>query len=503
MAFDDSEYPVQSTDNAIDKEAILRRIAAQFGITPPAPTTPPLLSLSQQQPAQSRPLLSLSSSPQPDPNASGSLLRPSNPSPAPAPTPARDKLETYLNTPQKTPADFAPKPLHGWAKFASLAVPAAVGFAGGYEKRPELGLQVAEGMQDRRTQAAQQAYQNYEAGQQRQGGLLEKQYEMERQGAQDTLNAGNIASQESERAASAEEKRAAAAKDLAAASQGGKGTYKVMMDPAKPGEPIGVMLHPNGETTDLSGNPVTGLVPFEKEKNKEAKTLQLPNGKQVAGKVDGEGNLLLEDNSPAPKGTKLYQQPNYGMMVLPTKTQSLLDENGIPTDYSWNPQTQKYDIKQGPSAAGAFAHQEAQAGAVSRQADQVIADLQANKKDLGKLSTWVKKYGLGTPIADPKLAGLQAELETFAALQPALHGFRSHSALETFNKIIGGIQNNPDATIAAIRQIQQTAGAINPALNRGGGGAAGPPVGATHIAPGSDGKNHYTDNSGRDLGIAP
>ena len=31
----------------------------------------------------------------------------------------------------------------------------------------------------------------------------------------------------------------------------------------------------------------------------------------------------------------------------------------------------------------------------------------------------------------------------------------------------------------------------------------GPPAGATHIAPGSDGRNHYTNNKGIDLGVAP
>lgn len=32
---------------------------------------------------------------------------------------------------------------------------------------------------------------------------------------------------------------------------------------------------------------------------------------------------------------------------------------------------------------------------------------------------------------------------------------------------------------------------------------AGPPPGATHTAPGSDGKNHYTNDKGQDLGVAP
>jgi hypothetical protein len=103
-----------------------------------------------------------------------------------------------------------------------------------------------------------------------------------------------------------------------------------------------------------------------------------------------------------------------------------------------------------------------QAAAVTRGGEQLISDLQQHKDALGSLLTWAQKYGLNTPIADPELAGVQAELASFAALQPAMHGFRGMNALDTFEKIIGAIQKDPDAAIASIRGIMKTAGALLP-----------------------------------------
>ena len=77
----------------------------------------------------------------------------------------------------------------------------------------------------------------------------------------------------------------------------------------------------------------------------------------------------------------------------------------------------------------------------------------------------VKKHGINAPyVGDPVLAHLQSELKTFAALQPAMHGFRSRSAQEAFENIIGDVQKNPEATIASIQGILGTAKAINPTL---------------------------------------
>lgn len=242
------------------------------------------------------------------------------------------------------------------------------------------------------------------------------------------------------------------------------------------------LLHPQAKTDFEAWRQENPKAPVEdwlqaqanaKPKNMQAKTLQLPNGQQVAGKTDSQGNLLLANGQPAPEGTKLFQQPNYGEMILPTKTITAM-VNGVPTIMQWDEKTQAYDKSAGVSATGAAGHEMFQAGAVQRDAESLISDIQANRDKMGTLAAWVEKNGLNTPIADPTLAGLQAELSTFAALQPAMHGFRGGNALETFEKIVGGLQKNPDATIASIRGIAKTAANLSPKVqgtNQGGIGA--------------------------------
>lgn len=188
------------------------------------------------------------------------------------------------------------------------------------------------------------------------------------------------------------------------------------------------------------------------------------NGKPVFGFLDQNGDWWSKPNGQGEKLSGFSPTPSYVQGILPTKTQSLMGPDGLVHNYAWNKETGRYDIDQGVSGTGAYGHEMEQAGAVNRAGTQLIADIEANKASLGTLGAWVEKYGLNTPIADPQLAGLQAELSTFAALQPAMHGFRSHSALEAFDKIIGGLQKYPDATIASIRGILKTAGEINPNL---------------------------------------
>jgi len=179
-------------------------------------------------------------------------------------------------------------------------------------------------------------------------------------------------------------------------------------------------------------------------------------------------------------------QPNYGQQVLPTKTTPVLDSQGVPTTMGWDTKTQRYDIPQGQSASGAFAHEEAQAGAVQRAGESLIKDLQdpAFSKEVGNFPAILQSVFLGTPYANPAQSQIGAEIATYAALQPAMHGMRGQRALEQFEKIIGGIPKNPEALIAAIHGIAKTTGAINPSLN--GGGPA--PQDASDEVYSSDGK---------------
>lgn len=211
-----------------------------------------------------------------------------------------------------------------------------------------------------------------------------------------------------------------------------------------------------------------------------AVTLQLPNGKKAPGKKDKSGNLLLADGSPAPSGTMLYQQPSYGQLMLPTKTTELLGPDNVMHRYQWDPETQHYDIDAGASPTGTAAHQIFQSGAIENLAPQVISDIQKNRAILGNLGSYYKQWLAGTPVSDPNAAQLMTELMSFAAMQPALHAFRSTNALDAFEKMIGGLDKNPDSTIATINGLLKTPKAFTGMVGRPGasGGNGAPPPGA-------------------------
>jgi hypothetical protein len=236
----------------------------------------------------------------------------------------------------------------------------------------------------------------------------------------------------------------------------------------------------NGKYLDAQGAEIPNAQPYEKQPEQHVPVLG-DDGKPTFANYAG-GKWTDTQGKPIQNPRPIPPAPSYGQLMLPTKTATFIDpKTGIPTEMQWNQATGTYDKPLGISASNAYGHEAAQAGAVARSGDQLISDIQSNRESLGTLSTWVAKHGLNTPIADPKLAGLQAELGTFAALQPAMHGFRSHSAMESFQNIIGGLQKNPDATIASIRGILKTTSAINPGLaqvpNAGSGNNASDPLG--------------------------
>jgi hypothetical protein len=230
---------------------------------------------------------------------------------------------------------------------------------------------------------------------------------------------------------------------------------------------------------------ITSLQPQKAGAMGQPKPVQVNGKSQFAietpnGWVDAQTHQPIQGNV-----VPIPPQPNYGELILPTKTQTVLD-NGVPTIMQWNEKTQSYDKPLGQSATGGYGHEEAQAGAVQRAGANLIQVLEQNRTKLGTLGAWVSKYGLNTPIADPELAGIQAQMASFAALNPAMHGARGLHAMEHFEKLIGGLQQNPDASIAGIRGIIQTAGAINPGLQKpetGGMIRAIDPQGKLHEAP--------------------
>jgi hypothetical protein len=207
-------------------------------------------------------------------------------------------------------------------------------------------------------------------------------------------------------------------------------------------------------------------------------TLQTPDGKAIPGKIDAQGNLLDAEGNPAPKGTVEYHAPSYGETVGGRIISMIDPDTDLPTDYQVG--AGGHLNRLGVSGTGIQAGREAQAGTVERAGENLIQTLTAHREKVGNVGAIIQSAFLGTPLADPELAGVATELGSFAALQPALHGFRGQRAMEEFQRLIGGVPKNVDALIASIKSIERIAGAVAPPVqqgggNQGGGNAGGPP----------------------------
>lgn len=230
------------------------------------------------------------------------------------------------------------------------------------------------------------------------------------------------------------------------------------------GEAVAATFDPQtGTYYDAHDNPIANPQPYEKPTPEHPQAGMYQGAPAFGVFAQGKGFANPDTGAPMPG---FQPTPNYGQMVLPTKTATFIGPDGIPREYQYNEGTQTYDRPLGMSASNAYGHEAAQAGAVDRAGDDLIRSIQQNAGHLGNTESIIRSAILNTPWSDPKTAELRAQIQTFAALQPSMHGFKGTDALRQFEKILGGIPNNPQALIAAIHGIQTTAGAINPDLNK-------------------------------------
>lgn len=132
--------------------------------------------------------------------------------------------------------------------------------------------------------------------------------------------------------------------------------------------------------------------------------------------------------------------------------------------------TEKVD--QLPAAVQSRAYQ---GGAIIEAGNALKSEIDKHGDKIGNLGSYWKQYTNGTPIADPEVSGLMARIASYAALQPALHGFRGQQALAQFEKIIGGVPKNPEALKSAIDAIDDTAGIVQRTGSKHGTQPAGQP----------------------------
>lgn len=218
-----------------------------------------------------------------------------------------------------------------------------------------------------------------------------------------------------------------------------------------------------GQTNPATGKPYTdqerlAAIQEQPKPAKENPIAGTVNGKPTYGVYDPAGKQWTSvDGKPLPG---FAPPPNYAQAMLPTKTTKLLGPDGVDHLYQWDPATNSYSTDLGAAPTGAAAHSIFQAQNIGELGPKLIGDINADRDMLGNLESYYKQWTAGTPIADPRAAGLMSELMSFAAMQPAMHGFRSSSAMESFEKLIGGLAKDPDATIASINGILKTAGTI-------------------------------------------
>lgn len=97
-----------------------------------------------------------------------------------------------------------------------------------------------------------------------------------------------------------------------------------------------------------------------------------------------------------------------------------------------------------------------QAESIIEAGNNLKAEIDKHKDKLGNLGSYWNQFANGSPIADPDTARLMAEIASYAALQPAMHGMRGGAVMKEFEKMVGGVPKNPEALKAAIDGIAAT-----------------------------------------------
>lgn len=222
----------------------------------------------------------------------------------------------------------------------------------------------------------------------------------------------------------------------------------------------------------------------------QAKQKQAPPAHlgQVPGTVDGKPQFANHDPNtgaftyppghPQAGQTIPNFQPQQGYAQTRPFTQAVMTEDG-PQIIQYDPTKKTWSPINAPetgnvSAAGTAGHQMFQGTAIERARDYLINEIEQHKDKMGNPQAIINSALLNTPWSDPETKGLRAQIASFAALNPALHGMRGQGMVEHFEKALGGIPTNPDAFIAGLRGMSLAAEVMTEPLRKAAGGGKNP-----------------------------
>ena len=232
-----------------------------------------------------------------------------------------------------------------------------------------------------------------------------------------------------------------------------------------------------GKVYGTDGKEIVGAVPATKPSvEKENKAVAGTVGGSPAWGVQTEKGWVDPQTGASLPGFK--PPPNYAEQPPPEFSPVVvIGSDGTPQTLGFNKRTNQVsapNIQGGGTmlAPGQVGAQQYQATVIENAGSNLLNDIKANKGKLGNVGAIINSAFLGTPLSKPDESRLAAEIASFAALQPRLHGFRGQEAMREFEKMMGGLPNNPDSLAEAINGMLKTAGAVQ---GRVGDKAAGGP----------------------------
>lgn len=214
--------------------------------------------------------------------------------------------------------------------------------------------------------------------------------------------------------------------------------------------------------TAMGMSPAAALQEIEKDKQLALKPAALPH---ITKLVNGVPHIFSSTDSGASYTIDQGAAPqNYGELVLPTKTQQITDaQTGLPTVMGWDEKTQKYDIPQGTSGTGTYAHQIQSAAAINKMLYKSVYPLvdQMEKSGefgvvKGRLEDFLNKDVGNAP---PDVAQFHQQMNGVISMMMGMYGFRRQQAV---NQLVGemGARMTPESLKAALHGIEQHADSV-------------------------------------------
>jgi hypothetical protein len=204
----------------------------------------------------------------------------------------------------------------------------------------------------------------------------------------------------------------------------------------------------------LKYDPVTGQaapLPYEELSPEEQAVHDLKTNQADAAEARAELDKLKGDPN-----SQLYQLQLKRLQVATQNAQNAQRRLGLSEQQFANKINEQELVK--PSG------QAQSRGSAAQAALDVLPDLQneirANAEELGPIFGRLQRGEIKIGDVDPKIQKLYSTMQSFYAMQPAVHGFRNAEFVKDFDSFVGGLQTNPEATLAGLEGLKPTLDAV-------------------------------------------